>query len=162
MSSSKQPAEGDRWLRLARRYLRFGTRSRAQLRRYLTTRNVPEPVMERLLAICAREGLVDDRAGARLWAATLADRGYAQAAIRHQLSERGFDDTAIDQALNALHRHGDDEERARLAAAAAWQRASGSPIQRRASVARRLARRGFDSDLIGRLLADDPSTRPSA
>ncbi len=155
MSLSKpRPDEGERWLRLARRYLRFGTRSRAQLRTYLSNRHAPEAVIADIVEACSREGRIDDRVAAKLWVETLANRGYALSAIRIQLSDRGFDDHAIEQALNALRAREDDEQRARTMAAAFLKTSSGSASRgRRASVARRLARRGFDPELIDRLLA---------
>ncbi len=159
MSSLKRPARDvDRWLRAARRYLRFGTRSRAQVRDYLIDRKAPEPVVADVLAACAREGLIDDRVAAKLWAETLRQRGYALSAIHLQLQERGFDDSTIEQALNALRVREDDEQRARMVVAQILTKtSSGSARGRRASVARRLARRGFDPELIDRLLSERKS-----
>ena len=154
MSSSRRLADRDRWLRLAQRYLRFGTRSAAQLRAYLTSRHVSETVVAPILNACAQDGLIDDRAGAKLVAEALGDRGYAVSAIRAQLLDRGFHDHAIENALNAMQARASDEQRARTVVAQALRRSSASTPRFRTAVASRLARRGFDPELIDRLLRE--------
>jgi SOS response regulatory protein OraA/RecX len=144
----------DRAARLAQRYLRYGTRSAAELRAYLKTRHVPDRLIERLISECSQKGLVDDRACAKLWATTLADRGYAWVAIHQQLVAKGLNERLITEIITPLQRRADDEARAR---AAVQDRLRGVPQARHPAQAGRLAqllsRRGFDSDLIVRVLA---------
>jgi SOS response regulatory protein OraA/RecX len=54
------------------------------------------------LATLERVGLVDDGRVARARAATLAERGYGDAAIRHDLGRRGLEADAIEAAIGAL------------------------------------------------------------
>ncbi|MBI4354200.1 MAG: RecX family transcriptional regulator [Candidatus Omnitrophica bacterium] len=108
-----------------------------------------------IVEACSREGLVDDRVAAKLWAETLVDRGYALSAIRAQLSERGFDDSTVEHALKTLRASEGDEQRARAMVATLRKTSSLRARNARASVSRRLARRGFDPELINRLLAHD-------
>ncbi|HAM42216.1 MAG TPA: hypothetical protein DDX89_02830 [Candidatus Omnitrophica bacterium] len=154
MSSLRRLADRDRWLRLAQRYLRFGTRSSAELRTYLTGRHASESAVARILKACIQAGLIDDRAGAKLLAQALGDRGYAAAAIRATLRDRGFHDHAIDDALNAMQARASDEQRARTVVAQALRRSSASTPRCRTAVASRLARRGFDPELIDHLLLE--------
>jgi SOS response regulatory protein OraA/RecX len=86
----------------------------------------------------------------RLWADHWARAGFASAAIRLKLSAKGFDEGVINNATSQLCPPSDDEERARLVLAQHARRATARLA--RARLARTLASRGFDSDLIERLL----------
>lgn len=139
-----------------RRYLRFGTHSIAEVRAYLKARHVSDSTSNTLLAECAQQGLVDDRISATLWASRLCEQGYAWTAIRDRLRAKGFDEPLINDVLQPLQRNADDATRARtLARARSRRRPPDGP-----HLARWLAHRGFDSDLIDRVLADT-TTRPS-
>ncbi|MBI3319541.1 MAG: regulatory protein RecX [Candidatus Omnitrophica bacterium] len=102
-------------------------------------------------------GVLDDRASARLWAGQWARRGYAASAIRVKLSAKGFDEDLIQDILQR-YPASEDEERARLVMA----RRARHPATRlaRARLARTLASRGFDSDLIERILNDSFGSSP--
>lgn len=154
MSLSRRLADRDRWLRLAQRYLRFGTRSAAELRTYLTSRHASESTVAHILKACVQQGLIDDHAGAKLLAQAMGDRGYAASAIRATLRDRGFHDHAIDDALSAMQARASDEQRARAVVAQALRRSSASSPRFRNAVASRLARRGFDLELIDHLLLE--------
>lgn len=95
--------------------------------------------------------MLDDEAGARLWADQWARRGYAWDAIRAKLSLKGFSDQAIERAATRLGLAGDDEARARLVAATHRRRQHARP-QSRWALARTLTSRGFDTDVIERVL----------
>lgn len=157
MSSSKFPAdEAQRARTLARRYLRTGLRSVRQLHDYLRTHEVSEHTTRTILARCARAGQLDDKACAKLWATHLADQGYAWASIREQLQLKGLDGRLAGGVVDRLQSHDPDERRARLLVQERLARhAAASRADRfRGRLARLLARRGFDPDLIGRVLAD--------
>lgn len=140
--------------RLAQRYLRFGVRSTAELRAYLTTRQLAEPLIDALLAKYVRDGVLDDRACAKLLATCLADQGYAWGAVREQLLAKGLDAELVDQTLEPLKACLDDAARARALVQTRLRGASRTDTRVRARVARLLSQRGFDSDLIDRVLAD--------
>jgi len=142
MSSSKP--RRDAW-NLARRWLRFGTRSTAELRTYLRGKQVPPALIPGVVQRAGAAGLVDDRACAALWATRLADQGYAREAIRRRLEAKGL----------AIPLQDDDESRAREVVQRVLRRPQtlqGLRLRRR--LARLLAQRGFDSDLIDRVLAE--------
>lgn len=158
MSSSKRVNEFDHAFALARRYLRFGTRSTAQLRTHLTARQVATPVAEAVLAACHRQGFLDDWACAKLWVTTLAERGYARAAIHEHLRAKGLDEAILEPLLTPRGPSDEDAARARAVVHARLAHQgrgrSDSAHRRRDRLARLLASRGFDSDLIERILAE--------
>jgi len=135
---------------LVRRYLRFGTRSTAEVRAYLEARHVSDSTSRALIAECVRHGWLDDRLSATLWATRLCDQGYAWPAIRERLRAKGFNEQLISTVFRPLQRDADDETRARALAQARSRRMP--PDDPR--LARWLARRGFDADLITRVLAE--------
>ncbi len=132
------------------RYARTGVRSCQQLLTYLSRGGVPPRTASRLVAECEARGLVDDSAGVRLWADHWARRGYGWVVIRARLEARGFGARAIADAADRSGLPKDDEARARAVIAA--RRRSGRDDLGR--LARVLAARGFDQDLIERLFND--------
>ena len=151
MSSSKRANERSPLLDLVGRYTRRGVRSIQEVRASLERRGVPPAVAARAIAQAQALGMLDDEAGARLWADQWARRGYAWDAIRAKLSLKGFSDQAIERAATRLGLAGDDEARARLVAAAHLRRQRARP-QSRWALARTLTSRGFDADVIERVL----------
>lgn len=155
MSSSKLESS----LKEAIRYASAGVRSRQDVRAYLERRGAPRQTITRVLETCSDRGLLDDRACARLWAAHWARRGYAQSAIAQRLSEKALHATTIEDAINEVVRDSDDETRARAVAAQRLGRRTFRPSRSR--LARTLAARGFDPDVIERVLCeafDSPSS----
>lgn len=144
---------------MAFRYLRSGTRSTAQLRAHLAARETPGRLIERLVVECSRKGWLDDRACARLWATTLAERGYAQAAIRSQLADKGLEPSLINQAV-AAQVADTDEMRARAIAQAQVRGRSRRDRRLRSRLVRRLSSRGFDAESIDRILTDSLGPLP--
>jgi regulatory protein len=131
-------------LRLLRHELRraeaLAVAGRALRRQDLSARAVAERLgrasvapaaIEESLAVLARAGLVDDARFASTRAGSLAERGYGDAAIRHDLERQGVDPELIRQALEGLE--GEGERACRL-------------VERRgpgAKTARYLASKGF-------------------
>ena len=97
-------------------------------------------------------GLLDDRAAARLWADHWARQGYAAAAIYEKLSRKGFSNALSRFTLNQFDPSADDESRARTWLARRTRSGTASPAPSR--LARALASRGFDAELIERLLGE--------
>jgi len=148
MSSSKPSREFASALAAAIRYTRAHVHSRQEVLQYLKRLGVSDGVGREVVAECADRGLVDDRACARLWAEHWAKLGYAQAAIHQRLTEKALHATAIEHAINLVTRDSDDEARARVVVARHLSR--GRPPRSR--LARALASRGFDPDVIERVL----------
>ena len=95
--------------------------------------------------------MVDDRACARLWAGQWARQGYAAAAIRQKLSTKGLETRVVDAAVATLDEAEDDRARARLLIDARLRR-GWAPRER---LARWLAARGFDAEVIEHTLPHD-------
>lgn len=150
MLSSKPSDEQTRALRHARQYLRFSPRSVAEVEDYLRQRGYAAPAVSFVLQHARQQGWLDDRACAKLLAVRLADHGWAWRAIHEQLLAKRFDPSVIQEIANTLDLPGTDEQRARTMLHDAGSRPSGPASRSR--VARRLAQRGFDADLIERLL----------
>jgi len=104
--------------------------------------------VEESLAVLARAGLVDDARFARTRAGNLAERGYGDAAIRHDLTRQGVASEAIQAALEGLEA---EAERARRLV----ERRGQGP-----STARYLASKGFGEEAleaaVGANFASDP------
>jgi SOS response regulatory protein OraA/RecX len=136
-------------LRLLRHELRraeaLGVAARALRRQDLSKRAVAERLaraavapaaVEESLAVLARAGLVDDARFALTRAENLAERGYGDAAIRHDLGRQGVSQEVIEQALESLEA---EAERARLL------------VERRGpgvKTARYLASKGFGEEAL--------------
>ena len=151
MSSSKLEDDTSRALAAARRYVQAGVRSRHEVTTYLRRRGVTAETASRAIATLGARGLLDDRACARLWADQWARHGYASAAIRAKLAAKGLEEETIDHAITQLQMSLGDEARAREMVVRRARPRAGRR-QERARVARTLASRGFDSDLIEQVL----------
>jgi SOS response regulatory protein OraA/RecX len=97
-------------------------------------RDVAPAAREEAVAVLTRGGIVDDRRVAQNRAAALAERGYGDAAICHDLRRRGLEPDEIAAAVELL-----EPETARAAALVA-RRGPGP------KTARYLAGRGFGED----------------
>lgn len=154
-------ADAGRWwdvLALARRYAGRGVRSTQEVRTYLRRHGVPPAAIRDAIAACRAQGLLDDRACARLWTEHWARRGYAWAAIRLRLTAKGLTDDAIRMAERTMGRAPDDLARAREVVT---QRARRAGPRERSRLARVLASRGFDADVISRVLTESFGPIPS-
>ena len=148
-------------LRLLRRELRraeaLGVAGRALRRQDLSERGIAERLarasvapaaVEESLAVLSRAGLVDDARFARTRAGNLAERGYGDAAIRHDLGRRGIAPEVIQQALEILQA---EAERARRL------------VERRgpgAKTARYLASKGFGEEALEAAAGADFAPEP--
>jgi regulatory protein len=135
-------------LTVAGRALRRQDLSERGIAERLARASVAPAAMEESLAVLARAGLVDDARFARTRAASLAERGYGDAAIRHDLERQGVASEPIQQALESLEA---EAERARRL------------VERRrpgARTARYLAAKGFGEQAVeaaaGADFASDP------
>ena len=148
-------------LRLLRRELRraeaLGVAGRALRRQDLSERGIAERLarasvapaaVEESLTVLSRAGLVDDARFARTRAGNLAERGYGDAAIRHDLGRQGIAPEVIHQALESLQA---EAERARRL------------VERRgpgAKTARYLASKGFGEEALEAAAGADFAPEP--
>jgi regulatory protein len=148
-------------LRLLRQELRraeaLAVAARALRRRDLSQRGIAERLarasvapaaVEESLAVLSRAGLVDDARFARTRADSLAERGYGDAAIRHDLGRQGIAREVIEVALESL------EPEAERAQRLVESRGPGT------KTARYLASKGFGEEAVkaaaGADFAPDP------
>jgi len=143
------------------RYTRASARSTREVLAHLTRHGIPERLAVRVVAESKTRGLVDDRACARLWADHWARQGYAGSAIRLKLEAKQLDEQTIHDAMHRSDRAQPDEARAREVVASYLRRHRQPPARQRMGVARVLATRGFDPELIERVLTDAFGPVPS-
>ena len=136
------------------RYLKTAVRSTNDVRNYLTRRRVAPRTREAIVLRAEAQGLLDDEAAVRLWADHWARRGYAWALIEEKLASKGFEEAAIRAAATTYGHASDDEQRARAAVSKALRCSPSLPSRQAHRLARMLASRGFDPDLIGRVVGE--------
>jgi regulatory protein len=123
-------------LELAARALQHRDRSRREVEERLAKAGVDEDQRADALETLERVGYVDDQRFAAARAGALADRGYGDEWIRHDLDRHGIDGETAETALSALT---PEPERA----AALIARLGPGP-----KTAARLARKGFGEDAL--------------
>lgn len=135
-------------LAVATRALRARDLSTQQISERLKRAHVDPKTRRESLTTLSRVGLVDDRRVACARATSLADRGYGDAAIRHDLERKAVSKEIVDAALEAL-----EPEAGRASRLVARRGES-------AATARHLAGKGFSGDSIEAVLgvrfANDP------
>ncbi len=148
-------------LRLLRHELRraeaLGVAGRALRRQDLSKRGIAERLarasvapaaVEESLAVLTRAGLIDDARFAGTRAGNLAERGYGDVAIRHDLGRQGVAPEVIQQALESLEA---EAERARRL------------VERRGpgvKTARYLASKGFGEEALEAAAGADFAPEP--
>jgi SOS response regulatory protein OraA/RecX len=152
MSSLKPANDPSRALAMVGRYTRGRVRSSQEVLTYLGRRGVSPATATRVIAECRARGMLDDEACARLWADHWARRGYAWEAIRAKLAAKGVSGPVVDRAARRLGTAGDDEGRARHVVASYQRRPHAGGASQR--LARALRARGFDPEVIERVLAE--------
>jgi regulatory protein len=128
------------------RFLARRPRSIAETQRYLRRRPLPDPVIDRVIQRLATAGYLDDRLFAQFWVEDRERfRPRGQAALRHELRQKGLPDQIIDEALQAL----DAEDSAyRAATAYAPRLARLDRPTFRQKLGGYLLRRGFGHEVV--------------
>lgn len=130
-------------------------RTRAELADALRNKDVPEAVSDRVLDRMEEVGLVDDARFAESWVRSRQQRrGMSAMALRRELNSKGVDPELTDAALTQVDP--DDEYTAALALAEKKFRpmADLSPDVAKRRLAGALARRGFSSGLVWRVVRE--------
>ena len=158
-SRSRKPAEPEdftleEWEEKARNWildrLSRSPRTRFQLAKMLTDRNVPQEIIERLLDRFTEVGLIDDAAFAKAFTTSRRlSRGLSKSALKRELATVGVDQELIQEALENI----DSEAELVLATELAIKRIRSLSSLERDVQYRRLAgylgRRGFSSGIVG-------------
>ncbi|MBA3733916.1 MAG: RecX family transcriptional regulator [Actinobacteria bacterium] len=135
-------------LAVAGRALRARDLSARELAMRLEQRAVAPSAAEESLAALAAAGLLDDARLAENRAGSLAERGYGDAAIRHDLERRGVPADLVEAAVAGLE---PERDRAGLILA---RRGTG------AGTARYLAGKGFGEDVLEQAVGSDFGHHP--
>ncbi len=129
---------------------------------YLGQQSGTKAQRDQALRHLEREGWLDDRACAKLVAAHRVRQGFAWAAIRAELLQRGIDGRLVDTVLRPLQRESDDRHRAEDIGRAHVKRL-GKTARGSSRVTARgagyLARRGFDESIVEDVVARVCSAR---
>ncbi|MDX6407772.1 MAG: regulatory protein [Gaiellaceae bacterium] len=135
-------------LAIAARALRRQDLSERSVADRLAAAAVPPAVLEESLGVLSRAGLVDDARFAARRAASLAERGYGNTAIRHDLEGKGIDPHLIHEALDTLEAEADRAQRL------VDRRGAG------AKTARYLASKGFGEEALEAAAGADFAPEP--
>lgn len=139
---------------IALRQLTTRARSRAELQKALDGKGVPAEAASEVLDRLTEVGLVDDAGFAEQWAQSRQRSGRSTRVIRQELRTKGLDAYAIDDALGGLSTESDYEAALALARKKAPAMASLAREVRYRRLAGALARRGFPSGVVHRVLAE--------
>jgi regulatory protein len=131
-------------------FLSYRPRSKAEVRRNLRKKDVPERAIEIVVERLEKSGLLDDEEFARYWVdnrKSFNPRGAY--ALRHELWQKGVSDIVIDEALASF----DEEAAAQKAADAGARKLSHhQPQDFRRKLQGYLKRRGFSYGLVRTLV----------
>ena len=141
------------------RFIRHRVRSIQEVRTHLLSRCYSPQETDETIRICQQGGWLDDAAATKLWAEHWARQGYAWRAIREKLRARGLGEDTIAVVAKTVGAQVQDEARARQLIAASRIKAADATL--RSQLARRLASRGFEAELIERILNETTQTRSS-
>lgn len=129
-------------LAIASRSLRHRDHSRRSLAERLARSRVNADTGNEVLGMLERVGLLNDRRAARARATALADRDAGDLLIRADLEQRGFSESDVAEAIDAI-----EPETAR--AQRIVERRGANP-----RTLRRLLGKGFATDVLEELIAD--------
>jgi regulatory protein len=131
-------------------YLAHKPRTETEVRRTLREDEVPDPVIEDVVARLYELDYLDDEAYARDYVRNrFASKKYGPVRIRRELTDRGIDRHVADAAVDDLFADENPVAAARQHAKKRWPRlADDDPRRRKQKLYRYLRRRGFTSDTI--------------
>ena len=139
---------------IALRQLTVRARTKDELRRALARRHVPGEATDEVLERFEEVGLLDDAAYARDWVASAGRRLRSRRVLGQELAGKGIDREVIDEVMAEVS--GDDEYA--VALRVAERRLPGlaglDPATRYRRLAGALARRGFDAQVVSRVVRD--------
>jgi regulatory protein len=140
----------------AARFLGFRPRSLQEVRRNLTEKEFPPPIVEAAMQRLTTMGHLDDRAFARYWVQSRsAFKPLSQRALRQELRQKGIEDAIITEILSEL----EESELAYRAAQTQLRRLRRSSRRDfKVKIASFLQRRGFSfstaRDVVDRLIEE--------
>ncbi len=148
----------DQYVRAKQRaldYLAHKPRTEEEVRRKLRRQDVPDPVVEDVVARLYELSYLDDEAYAQDYVRNrFASKKYGPVRIRRELVERGIDRHTAETAVDELFAEKNVQAVAREHAEKRWSRVADEddPRRRKQKLYRYLRRRGFTSSTITPLL----------
>lgn len=136
-------------------YIAYQARTEQEVRRKLARKGFAEPVADEAVERMRELGYLDDAAYARAYVrGRLSGRGHGPQRIRTDLRKRGVAPAVIDAALDELVQRDDLLETALHHGRKRWVRLASEedPYKRRKKLSDFLMRRGYDFDLIRRVV----------
>lgn len=154
---AKQAAVADDpWMKLAVRYLSRFDRTTKQVEDFLRTRGASPAQIARTIRRLEALRYLDDSAYAERWITSRLTRGpFGTARLRAELLQRRLSEAVIDAALSRLLGEIDEDTLARRAMGLKQRR--GSSLSRQQTL-RLLRQRGFEEDVISRIMGEWPET----
>ncbi|MEV8506536.1 regulatory protein RecX [Actinoplanes sp. NPDC051475] len=141
------------------RQLAVRPRTRAELAKVLTRKEISEEVIAEVLDRYDEVGIIDDAAFARAWVSSRHQgRGLARRALANELRQRGVDAEVATEALETL----DEDEEAATARALVDRKlrtATGTPDQVFRRLVGMLARKGYPAGVAIRAVKDTLAAR---
>ncbi|MDF0644523.1 MAG: RecX family transcriptional regulator [Nitrospira sp.] len=155
---TKDPALqcSDPWLQISVRYLARFDRTTKQVEEFLRARGASPIQITRTVRRLATLRYLDDSAYAERWIASRLSRGpFGTVRLRVELLRRGLPEAVIDAALRRALGEVDQDALARRAVGLKQRR--GSRLSRQ-QMLRLLRQRGFEEDVISRIMGEWPGT----
>jgi len=151
-----QAVDGDPWTKSAVRYLARFDRTTKQVEEFLRARGASPVQAARTIRRLEVLRYLDDPAYAERWIASRLTRGpFGTARLRAELLRKGLSEDVTDGALGRALAEVDQETLARRVVALKQRR--GSSLSRRQTF-RLLRQRGFEEDVISRIMGEWPET----
>ncbi|MFS8500472.1 MAG: regulatory protein RecX [Caldicoprobacter sp.] len=138
---------------MALRYLGFRSRTQKEVEEHLKRKGFDEEAIEKAMEKLKGYGFVDDRAFALSWVnSRLRNNPKGKAAMVWELRQKGVDAGLIDEVMGSISEEQEEAVANRLAQKY-YERYKGADEKERAhKVAQALLRRGFDWELIQRII----------
>jgi regulatory protein len=156
---AQPPDESERAREICLRQLAVRPRTRAELAKALTRREISEEVIAEVLDRYDEVGIIDDAAFARAWISSRHHgRGLARRALANELRQRGVEAEVANEALEIL----DDDEEATTARALVDRKlrtATGTPDAIFRRLVGMLARKGYPAGVAIRAVKDALAAR---
>jgi regulatory protein len=138
----------------ALRLINYRERTRSEIRKRLIGNDYPEDVVDEVIDQLARVGLLDDRKFSRDWVESRErSKPMGRARLAWELQSKGVDKAMVEEALAGVDEDAEYQLAHSLAAHKLEKADSGDPAVR-GRVSSMLARRGFNWEVIGKVMDD--------
>ena len=142
---------------LALNYLGYRTRTKKQLCDYLIRKGFDQPVIEETVKKMEEYRFLDDEEFARRWVQSKKiGKPAGRRKIAYELKLKGISQDIVESALNTLTAEEEQEQAAKLAEKAVIKYKHLPHKERMGKISQMLMRRGFDWEIVSRVLRHLP------